>query len=118
MDTLPNEAPPDSEEPHWRLPSPMRQQGGGLPIAESAPRIPRALRAFNGMTASAGDDAPPPAPSPPSPPPAARGRERSIRDLLLETTDEPPETGLKAGLRSAWRRLRRPDDEGGATDAG
>ena len=93
--------PPANGAPPYSLPAPLRPRGG-LPVAPTAPRIPRALRAFNGT-------APPPlgppgaTPSPTRP----RGREaRTIRDLLLD--NEPvEETGLRAGLRSAWDRLRR-----------
>jgi hypothetical protein len=105
VDTLPPAEPP-VEEPPWRLPAPLHQEGGGLPVAPRAPRIPRALRAFNGM--------PPAAEDKPAAPPSGRGSQRTIRDLLLDTPDEPEETGLIAGLRSAWRRLRGPDaDEDG-----
>jgi len=108
VDTVPPEAPPDSEEPRWRLPSPMRQQGGGLPISETAPRIPRPLRAFNGMP----PEEPPGAERQPDSPPRPRDEpHRSIRDLLLDTAEESPPPSLMAGLRSAWRRLRRPGEE-------
>jgi hypothetical protein len=112
VDTQPPDGPPASDDPPYRLPSPLRHDGVGLPVAPSAPRIPRALRAFNGM--------PPPAPEPPpvessQPPPRLRVREpqRTIRDLLLDADPPvaPEESGLIAGLRSAWRRLRRPDAE-------
>jgi hypothetical protein len=98
--------PPDAghEEPPYRLPSPLQQPGPGLPVAPSAPRIPRALRAFNGMP-------PPPAEPPPPPPLPGRPPQRTIRDLLLDAPPPVEETGLRAGLRSAWRRWRRPDGE-------
>lgn len=111
MDSLPPGGAPASDDPPYRLPAPLRHEEIGLPVAPSAPRIPRALRAFNGMP-------PPPAepvPAQPTPPPRTRAREpqRTIRDLLLDADPavEPEETGLIAGLRSAWRRLRRPDEE-------
>lgn len=109
MDTLPpgeNGSGPDDLP--YRLPSPLRHDGPELPVAPTAPRIPRALRKFNGMP-------PPPALDPPAP---ARTRpreqpQRTIGDLLIGADHgaEPEETGLIAGLRSAWRRLRHPDDE-------
>ncbi len=111
MDTLPRDGAAAPDEPHWRLPSPLQQEGGGLPVAASAPRIPRALRAFNGM---------PPAPSEPPPvadPPPSRTRprepQRSLRDLLLDADAgaEAEQPGLVAGLRAAWRRMRHPEDE-------
>jgi len=108
VDTLPRDEAPASAEPPYRLPSPLQQPGPGLPVAPAAPRIPRALRAFNGM--------PPPA-EPPAIPTVARprGREpqRTIRDLLLDAPPPVEETGLIAGLRSAWRRLRGEGVEGG-----
>jgi hypothetical protein len=103
VDTLPPAEPP-VEEPPWRLPAPLHQQGGGLPVAPTAPRIPRALRAFNGMPPAAEE-------KPPAPPPVRVGPQRTIRDLLLDTPVEPEEKGLVAGLRSAWRRLRGPGAE-------
>jgi hypothetical protein len=103
VDPRPPTGPPDADTPPsangappYSLPAPLRPRGG-LPVAPTAPRIPRALRAFNGT----------PEPRPAAPPARPRGREaRTIRDLLL---DNPPvdETGLRAGLRSAWDRLRR-----------
>lgn len=118
MDTPSNPAEPVAEEPPYRLPSPLPQQGRGLPISPTAPRIPRPLRAFNGMAPGA-DPAPAP---PPARPAAGRSRkgepQRSIRDLLLDTPEPPDDSGLVGGLRSAWRRLRRPElddqDESGA----
>jgi hypothetical protein len=97
------------EEPHYRLPGPLRHDGSGLPVAPTAPRVPRALRAFNGMPPAVDD--PPPAATPAR----ARGREsqRSIRDLLLDNQPEE-DAGLMAGIRSAFGRLRRgrtPEDE-------
>jgi hypothetical protein len=104
VDTPPPAEPP-VEEPPWRLPAPLHQQGGGLPVAPTAPRIPRALRAFNGMPQAEEEK--------PAAPPPARGSQRTIRDLLLDNPVEPEEAGLIAGLRSAWRRLRGPaaDDD-------
>jgi hypothetical protein len=102
VDTLPRDEAPASEEPPYRLPSPLVQPGPGLPVAPSAPRIPRALRAFNGM---------PPAPAEPprAAPPVGRGvPQRTIRDLLLDAPPPVEESALRAGLRSAWRRLRGP----------
>ena len=93
----------------YRLPGPLSKRGE-LPVAPSAPRIPRALRAFNGM--------PPEESAPESPavapvvPPAvplrgARPREPlTIRDLLEEPAEEVEERRL-AGLRTALRRLRK-----------
>lgn len=114
VDTLPPDTKPASEEPPYRLPSPLHHNGPGLPVASSAPRVPRALRAFNGT---------PEPPSPPPPPPLAAPRnrasqpQRTIRDLLLDAPVETEEAGLLAGLRSAWRRLRRPEDlDGGDED--
>ena len=110
MDPLPPDGAPAPDDPPYRLPAPLRHEEIGLPVAPAAPRIPRALRAFNGMP-------PPPEPAPvePTPQPRTRVREpqRTIRDLLLDADPaaEPEETGLMAGLRSAWRRLRRPEDE-------
>jgi hypothetical protein len=113
VDTPSNPGEPVAEEPPYRLPSPLPQQGRGLPVSPTAPRIPRALRAFNGMAPGAD-----PAPAEPARPAArSRGREpqRSIRDLLLDTPEPPDDSGLIGGLRSAWRRLRRPelDDQDG-----
>ena len=117
MDTQPPDGAAAPDDPPYRLPAPLRHQDMGLPVAPSAPRIPRALRAFNGM--------PPPPPEPPPvvlpPVAAARARvrepQRSIRDLLLDAdlAEATEEAGLIAGLRAAWRRLRRPEaDEDGA----
>jgi hypothetical protein len=116
VDTQPPDGVPAPGDPPYRLPSPLRHDGVGLPVAPAAPRIPRALRAFNGMPP------PPPEPEPlePAPSPRARVREpqRSIRDLLLDADPAvaTEESGLVAGLRSAWRRLRHPDapEEDGA----
>ena len=56
----PNGKPPGP----YRLPGPLDKRGE-LPVALGAPRIPRALRAFNGME----EEAPPaPEPAPPAPP--------------------------------------------------
>jgi hypothetical protein len=95
----------DGSSPPYSLPSPLQHRDRGVPVAPTAPRIPKALRAFNGM---------PPA-EPPAPavdPPRGTRETLTIRDLLL---DSPPveETGLVAGLRSAWDRFRR---RGGAED--
>ena len=108
MDPQPPSGTPDGEPsptangaPPYSLPAPLRPRGG-LPVAPTAPRIPRALRAFNGTAPP-----PPELPQATAPPPRPRGREaRTIRDLLLD--NQPvEETGLRAGLRSAWDRLRR-----------
>jgi hypothetical protein len=117
VDRHPHEgAPVAPEEPPYRLPSPLHQHGAGLPVSPSAPRIPRALRAFNGMPPVA---EPPPVVPPRVAPRGARPREpqRTIRDLLLDTPETPEETGLMAGLRSAWRRLRQPGEEEETGDA-
>jgi hypothetical protein len=110
VDTLPPQEPP-VEEPRWRLPAPLHQQGNGLPVAPQAPRIPRALRAFNGMPPADDDDFVSPSAA------AARSRgksesQRTIRDLLLDAPTEPEESGLMAGLRLAWRRLRGSEADG------
>jgi hypothetical protein len=106
VDTLPPEGTgTGAEEPHYRLPAPLRRDEAGLPVASAGPRIPRALRAFNGM---------PPDADEPTRARRLRRRDqpRTIRDLLLDS-DPPEDTGLVAGLRSAWDRLRRsrPDEE-------
>jgi hypothetical protein len=85
-------------------------------VAPGAPRIPRALRAFNGMAPAEEEDEPAgtSAPSPVTPPrgqaPArggARPREPlTIRDLLEEPAVGGGEERF-AGLRTALRRLRR-----------
>ena len=117
----PSPARPNGDEPvraggspPYSLPSPLQHRGRALPLAPTAPRIPKALRAFNGM-APAEPPAPPVAggPSPAAPRPRGTREALSIRDLLL---DSPPveETGLIAGIRSAWERFRqgrRRDDE-------
>jgi len=111
VDTLPRDGATPPDDQPYRLPSPLQQPGEGLPVAPAAPRIPRALRAFNGMPPAAPDTTPPgvsPAPS------RSRSREpqRTMRDLLLDAAPEEPEdAGLMAGLRSAWRRWRRPVDD-------
>ena len=81
----------------YRLPGPLSKRDE-LPVAPSAPRIPRALRAFNGM--------PPEEPVPESPA-AVRPREPlTIRDLLEEPAEAVEERRL-AGIRTALRRLRK-----------
>ena len=91
----------------YRLPGPLSSRGD-LPVAPSAPRIPRALRAFNGMT-PAPEEAEPASSPAHRPAPAPRGgRPReplTIRDLL---EDPAPDEGDErfAGLRTALRRLR------------
>ena len=112
----PGSAPPPTRNgagaSRYRLPGPLSQREG-LPVAPGASRIPRPLRAFNGMR----DDAPTPAPpvaTPeaarlrPAPAPGSRPREpMTIRDLLEEAPPEEVEEGPLAGLRTALRRLRR-----------
>jgi len=97
----------------YRLPGPLSQRGE-LPVAPGAPRIPRALRAFNGMPQ---EELPPAEPLDPvsdaarrrpAPPPSGRPREPlTIRDLLEEAPQEEFDEGPLAGLRTALRRLRR-----------
>jgi hypothetical protein len=106
-------APPRAAESPYRLPSPLSHRGE-LPVSDSAPRVPRALRAFNGMP-----PAPPSGSSPGRRPPstapargaaAARGRDGlTIRDLLEHSEPSQPAGagGLAAGVRAAWGRLRR-----------
>ena len=102
---------PEGASPPYRLPGPLSHRGE-LPVAASAPRIPRALRAFNGMApppeeAAAGSVAAGSVRGRPAPP---RGRAReglTIRDLLEEPSTEPVEEGRLASLRAALGRLRR-----------
>ena len=100
-----------SSEGDYHLPGPLSHDDRPLPVAPTAPRIPGALRAFNGM-------APPPPPPPaiePEPPPPrfTLSRQRppakeakTIRDLLVEPAT-PAEEGRLAALKSALARLRR-----------
>jgi hypothetical protein len=104
------EPPPAASPPPYRLPSPLSHRGR-VPVAPGAPRIPRALRAFNGMPPAADEtrSLPPVAPS------ASRARERdrerdglSIRDLLeQQEPGEEVEEGRFTGLRAVLGRLRR-----------
>jgi hypothetical protein len=113
LPTRPGDPPPSSPPgapPPYRLPGPLSQRGE-LPVAAGASRIPRALRAFNGM-------APTPEDSAASVPRAnvrgrqvpVRGRSRdglTIRDLLEEPSTDQAEEGRLDSLRSALGRLRR-----------
>lgn len=102
MPTRPDDPPADASPP-YRLPGPLSHRGE-LPVAAGAPRIPRALRAFNGMG---------PPPEEPLQPASVRGGPQhgrdglTIRDLLEEPSEEPPEEGKLASLRAALGRLRR-----------
>jgi hypothetical protein len=96
----------------YRLPGPLSSRGD-LPVAPSAPRIPRALRAFNGMTPPPDETDPAtspdvhPAAAPRVQPPARAGRPReplTIRDLLEEPATDAGDERF-AGLRTALRRL-------------
>jgi hypothetical protein len=103
--------PPSPEESGtppapYSLPGPLSQRDP-LPVAPGAPRIPRALRAFNG-TRPASDDAPP-APRRRSGPARSGARDAlTIRDLLESPdADGAAEEGRFTALRNALSRLRR-----------
>jgi hypothetical protein len=94
---------PVDGSPPYSLPSPLQHRQRVLPVAPTAPRIPKALRAFNGMAPAE----PPVADGDSSPAPRRGTREAlSIRELLL---DSPPveEGGVFAGIRSVWDRFRQ-----------
>lgn len=106
----PPEPPSPASPSEYQLPAPLSRRGR-MPVASGAPRIPRALRAFNGMRP--GPEEARRAPAAPAERGRDRGRERqreglTIRDLLEQA--EPAEAGEEGRfpmLRAVLGRLRR-----------